>query len=377
MALDDERWLDGLDGDGREQRRKLLALLRAQGFSEQDLLLALAENRLALLAVDRVLSGTYSATEIEQLTGLPAEVVMRIRRQVGLAEPGPEDRVFSERDIEAARSMRMFLDAGFSEDAIAEISAVLGEGMSRLAATITNAALRTFLRKGDAEEEVAQRFATLAEELTPAVEPILVSGFNAHLRDSVRRGMLGRRELETGEPAVEQELAVGFADLVGFTRLGAELGGGEVGWVAGRLARLAQTVTHPPVRLIKTIGDAVMFVSTDQGELVAVALELVDAVAAEGLPSLRAGIAFGPVTPRTGDYFGNIVNLASRVTGSARPGSVLCTVQVRDACPDRFDWSFAGRHRLKGMSAPVPLYRARQRTPEDASVARKPRAGRR
>ena len=84
------------------------------------------------------------------------------------------------------------------------------------------------------------------------------------LRDRVRRGMLGRRERETGEPAVEQELAVCFADLVGFTRPRRRARGGEVGGVAGRLARLATDVTHPPVRLVKTIGDAVMFVSPDQ-----------------------------------------------------------------------------------------------------------------
>jgi adenylate cyclase len=92
-----------------------------------------------------------------------------------------------------------------------------------------------------------------------------------------------------------------------------------------------------------------------------VALELVDAVAAEDLPSLRAGIGFGAVMLRAGDYFGNTVNVASRVTGAARPGSVLCTAEVRDASPDQFDWSFAGRFLLKGVSGPTPLYRARKR----------------
>jgi adenylate cyclase len=237
---------------------------------------------------------------------------------------------------------------------------VLGEGMSRLAATITAAFLQTFLRKGDSEEDAALRFAQLAEQLTPATEPILISGFNTHLRDAVRRGMLGRRELATGEPPAEQQQCICFADLVGFTRLGSEAAVGEVGSVAGRLARLAADTVRPPVRLIKTIGDAAMFVSQQPAPIVALALELVDAVAAEDLPSLRAGIGYGAVTLRAGDYFGNTVNVASRVTGAARPGSVLCTAEVRDVCPDQFDWSFAGRHRLKGVSGPTPLYRARR-----------------
>jgi adenylate cyclase len=359
VDFDDDQWLAGLDGSEREQRRKLLRLLADDGFSEQELRVAVAENRLALLPVDRTLGGTHSAREIEQRSGLPADVLVRMRRRVGLTEPRVDERVFSETDIEAARSTKMFLDAGFSEDAIIEITAVLGEGMSRLAATITASFLQTFLRKGDSEEEVALRFAQLAEQLTPAAEPILVSAFNAHLRDAVRRGMLGRRELATGEPP-EQQLCICFADLVGFTRLGSELAVGEVGSVAGRLGRLAADTVRPPVRLVKTIGDAAMFVSPEPAPIVAVALELVDAVAAEDLPSLRAGIGFGAVTLRAGDYFGNTVNVASRVTGAARPDSVLCTAEVRDACAEQFDWSFAGRHRLKGVAGPTPLYRARK-----------------
>jgi class 3 adenylate cyclase len=62
---------------------------------------------------------------------------------------------------------------------------------------------------------------------------------------------------------------------------------------------------------------------------------------------------------RAGDFYGNSVNLASRVTGIARPGSVLCTEEVRDAALDQFDWSFAGKHRLKGVGSQA-LYRARR-----------------
>jgi adenylate cyclase len=113
------------------------------------------------------------------------------------------------------------------------------------------------------------------------------------------------------------------------------------------------------VRLIKTIGDAAMFVSADPGPLVEVALELVEAFEEEELPSLRAGIALGTAVIRAGDYYGNSVNLASRVTGVARPGSVLCTREVRDAARERFSWSAAGRHKLKGVAGATPLFRPR------------------
>lgn len=355
--------LDGLEGAERGQREQLLARLVDDGFSLDDLRKAVQENRLALLPVDEVLGGAYSAEEIEERTDLPAGMMVRIRRLHGLPEPRPEDKVFSEEDIEAARSTKLFLDAGFSEERIIEITRVLGEGMGRLATTIIAAFAQTFLQKGDNEEEVALRFAELAEQLTPATAPILVAAFNAHLREAVSRAMLGRAEIESGDALGSQELAICFADLVGFTRLGNQVEVLELGTVAGRLAELSASITESPVRLIKTIGDAAMFVSPDPAPLVGVALELIAAFEREDLPSLRAGIASGPALVRAGDYYGNSVNLASRVTGVARPGSALCTQDVRDAAPDAYEWSPAGRFRLKGVSGQTRLYRARSLAP--------------
>jgi adenylate cyclase len=112
---------------------------------------------------------------------------------------------------------------------------VLGESMSRVAATSTAAFVDTFLEPGDSEQEVALRFEALARQLAPAVAPVLVAAFNAHLRDSVRRGILGRAERETGQALGAQEVTVCFADLVGFTRLGGEVEAWELGSVAVKL----------------------------------------------------------------------------------------------------------------------------------------------
>jgi adenylate cyclase len=366
MDFDALGLLVGLEGEERAERRHLLDRLAEDGYSETELVKAVKENRLALLPVERVLGGTYTAGEVEERTGLPAGTMARTRRQHGLPASEPEDRVFSDEDIEAAKSMKLFLDAGFAAERVDEITRVLGEGMGRLAATIAASFVETFLEAGESEDEVALRFAQLAEQLTPAFAPILVAAFKAHLRDSVQRGVLGLAELEAGDIAGAQDMAVCFADLVGFTRLGGQVEVGELSTVAGRLASLATAFTEPPVRLVKTIGDAAMFVSPAPAPLVEVALKLVDAFEAEELPSLRAGIAFGPALVRAGDYYGNSVNLASRVTGVARPGSVLCTREIRDAARDAFQWSSAGRHKLKGVSGPTPLYRARHND-EDAA----------
>jgi adenylate cyclase len=205
----------------------------------------------------------------------------------------------------------------------------------------------------------------------------------------VRRGVLSRAERESGQIQAGQEIGVCFADLVGFTSLSAELEVDQLGSVVSRLGELSADVAVDPVRLVKTIGDAAMFVSPELPQLIDAALSLVESAEHADLPAMRAGIAHGPAVIRAGDFYGNSVNLASRVTGVARPGSVLCTEEVRDAAADEFDWSFAGKHRLKGVG-PQSLFRAR-RLGDDSEPgsdkhssagrrgegARKPRADRR
>jgi adenylate cyclase len=358
--------LDGLEGHERDARVALLEQLISEGFSEQELRAAVAEDRLALVPVERVLGGTYTAAEVEERTGVPASLVIRIRRLQGLPEPGADERAFSDEDVEAARSTRLFLEAGMGEETVVTITRVLGETMSRLAATTTAGFAGAFLKPGDSEEDVARRFSALAEQLVPALSPVLLSAFKAHLREQVRRAVLSQAERESGRLAVEQEQAVCFVDLVGFTRLGGELEAQELGGVVGTFSELAADVAEGPVRLVKTIGDAAMFVSREPGPLIEAALRLVDAAQEADLPAARAGIACGLTTFRAGDFYGHAVNLASRITGIARPGSVLCDQRAHDAAGETFDWSFAGRHRLKGIGEAVPLYRARPLSEEPA-----------
>jgi adenylate cyclase len=321
-----------------------------------------AEDRLALLPVERALGGRYTAAQVEDLTGLPAESMIRYQRLLGLPAASPEEAAFRDEDIEAARSLRLFLDAGFDPDQIAQITRVLGEAMARLAAATTAAFASSFLRAGDSELDVARRFSELTARLAPAIAPVLMAAYRAQLHDGLRRAMLSSGERRSGVLATDQELAVGFADLVGFTSLGGEIEAEELAGVAGQFAQLATEVARPPVRLVKTIGDGAMLVSRDVEPLVQAALSLVASCEAADLPALRAGVAWGTAGLSAGDVYGHAVNLASRVTGIARPGSVLCTQEVHDAAPDAFDWSFARRHRLKGIGDAVPLYRARKRT---------------
>jgi adenylate cyclase len=279
----------------------------------------------------------------------------------------------------------MFLEAGIGEEAIGEITRVLGEAMSRVADTTVAAFADAFLQAGDSEQDVAWRFAALAERLVPAFSPVLLAAYKAHLREAVQRGVISQAELEAGQLVGELEIAVCFADMVGFTALGGQLEAQELGTVVSRFGELAGEVAESDVRLVKTIGDAAMLSCPEPAPLVQAALSLLESVEDADLPSVRAGVAYGRATPRAGDLFGNAVNLASRVTGIARPGSVLCTAEVRESARDEFDWSYAGKHRMKGLGESLALYRPRplhmtapaEEADGSGAVPRRPRAGRR
>jgi adenylate cyclase len=159
-----------------------------------------------------------------------------------------------------------------------------------------------------------------------------------------------------------REVAVCFADLVGFTRLGEEVAPDELGRLATRMEALAYDVASPPVRLVKTIGDAAMLAAPEPEPLLGAALALLDAAEAEGgdFPQLRAGAALGLAVPSAGDWFGRPVNLASRITSIARPGSLLVERELCDAAGGRYRASFAGERRLRGIREPVRLFRMRR-----------------
>jgi adenylate cyclase len=354
--------LDDLEGEERSARLKLLERLARDGVGLDELQEAVAEDRLPLLPLERVLGGRHTAREVAERAGISVEVLLRNRRALGLPDAGPDDRVFSDDDVEGARALKLLLDSGLPEDAMLEATRVLGEGMARFAATAAALFSTTFLQPGDTELDVALRYEAMAKQLTPATTPLLVSALSAHLRESTRQGMLSRAQREAGSAQRTQEIVVCFADLVGFTTLGSQIDPQELGLVAGRLAGLAADVVSEPVRLVKTIGDAVMLASVEPEPLLDTGLALLDAADAEGeaFPQLRAGMAVGAALSRAGDWFGRPVNLASRITSIARPGSLLAEREARESARDAYDWSYAGERRLRGIRDPVALFRARR-----------------
>jgi adenylate cyclase len=361
-----EGLLDGLDGESREARAELLEHLLADGATLEELRKAVAEDRLALLPVERVLAGEgkYTSREVAERSGLDPEFQDRLWRALGLALADPdEDRIYSDEDVNAAATVVRFLDAGFSEETVLEVCRVLGDSMARLAATVGGVVGETLVRPGDTERDLGLRYAQVTRELGPQLEPLILHVLNLHQRENAKRVVVNQADIASGSLRGATEIAVCFADLVDFTRLGEDIEPALLGQVAGRLNDIALEVTVPPVRLVKTIGDAVMLVSPrDVDPLLETALALLECSDQEGeeFPQLRIGVASGEALGRAGDWYGHPVNLASRVTAYARPGSILATNEVHEAARGDYRWSRAGVRRFKGIREPVGLMRVRR-----------------
>jgi adenylate cyclase len=366
MAIDFERegLLKGTRGKARDARRELLEELASDGASLDDLRRAVEEDRLVLLPVERVLEGEgrrYTAAEVAERAGVEEDLLRRNRLALGLPDPGSDEPAFGEEDVEAAQTIAALRAAGVPDEGILEVSRVIGLALAQVAAASRALVAESTLAEGGTEAEVGRRLAERARELGPMMGPLLEYVLNLHLRELVRSDVIGRAEIASGRLPGAQEVTACFADMVGFTKLGEQLPPEELGALTGRLAELASDVADSPVRLVKMIGDAAMLVSPDNDALLNAALALVARSEAEGegFPPLRAGLARGPALARAGDWYGRPVNLASRITDIAYPGSVLVSEEVHDAASEGYKWSLAGERRLKGIDGRVKLYRAR------------------
>lgn len=367
-----EGLLDGLTGSERSDRLALLERLAGEGVRIEELRAAVAEGRLAFLPLERALAGEprYTPREVAELAGIEINELERQWRSVGIAVPRRDLVCLSREDLEAAHRQRALIDAGLDTDAIAELGRTIAVSMSQFAAASRQALASAYFDPDDSEGELSDQISRQTEALLPLVAPTLEYVYRLQLREQLRHAaVLGGERAVPGAELV----TVAFADLVGYTELGEDVPAEELGRVTGRLDEVARDVAHGPVRLVKLIGDAAMLSCPDTSTLLDALLEIIAAMAADGdYPWVRAGVARGPVVNRAGDYYGAPVNLASRITGVARPGTVLGSAEVREAAlaeGDRFTFSKPIRRHLKGISGTVELYRCRAAEDEAAATA--------
>jgi adenylate cyclase len=362
---DIDELLGDLEGNARAERAELIEWLFEQGITAEEIRGTSAP---LLLATRRVIGddGTHVSTrEIAEAYGIDLDLLQRVQRAIGLARIDDADAAVHMRaDAEAAAYVRHFFKLGLDPDNLVLVTRVLAEGLSHAAEVMRYTALAAVIEPGTTELEIAKRSHALVSQITPLLGPWIEEMLFMQLRNMMETEAVTASERAAGAPLPgARQVTVAFADLVGFTRLGEEVPAEELGQLANRLADLARDTAVPPVRFIKTIGDAVMFVCTDPAPLLDAVLKLVEITDGDNdFPRLRAGIASGSAVSRAGDWFGSPVNLASRVTAVARPGTVLAAESARDDLGDGagFSWSFAGARHLKGIKGEVRLYRARR-----------------
>ena len=355
-----------LDGtDDRAARLELLRTLESEGFTLDELREAAQHDRLALLPVERVLAGDgklYTKEEIAEETGLDIEFMNEAARALGVPAREPGERAITKEELELSRSAKALLDAGLPEEAFLELTAVMSRSMANIAATFTSIFGEALLQPGDTERSLGLRYAETLRNLGPLAAPTLEQMFNLRMREQMREAVISQAELQSGQLAGAQPITVGFVDIVGFTRLGEDVAPEELGPVVRGFERTVAEAVDSPVRLVKTIGDAAMLVAPEPGPVLNTVLDLVER-SKDDSPLLRGGVASGEGLPRAGDWYGRPVNLASRLTGFAKRGSVVASKEVHDALEDGYDWSDAGKRRFKGVKGTVEVFRVRR--PQD------------
>lgn len=271
----------------------------------------------------------YRRNEIAAEAGLTVEHARRLWRAVGFPDVGDEAVAFTDGDLGALRDLQRLVDGGVLDDDLAvSVTRAFGHNAARLVEWLYDALVEHLVDQGCTVEQAHRTAVQQAAEHLDDLERLLVFVWRRQLAAVSARALAAAdRETTTGE------LSVGFADLVSYTRLSQKLEERELAGLVERFQRRsADVIAAAHGRLVKTVGDEVLFVADSPVDAATIGLELAEAMAEDPvLPDVRVGVATGTVLTRLGDVFGATVNLASRLTALAAPGTVLVDRSTADA----------------------------------------------
>ena len=350
----------------------LIASLQAGGIPVEALATAFRAGSLTLDFLDDPAYENFSAlsgltfNDLASQTGIPVELLTVIREAIGSAVPLPTDRI---REIELAvvPLLKAQLDSGYPIEAVERGLRTMGDSLRR-AAIAEAGSFATFViepvaaNEGVTGADISAASVVATKRMRPTLDDALLAIYHAQQAHAWTTNMLlgfERSLASTGIlTRVDRPEAMCFLDITGYTRLTAQRGDSAAAELADQLRRMVQrTSTQHGGRPVKWLGDGVMFHFRDPGPGVVAALEMAAAMAPAGLPPAHVGLHAGPVLFQDGDYYGQTVNVASRIAEYARPGEVLVSQAVVDAT-DAGSVTFAevGMVELKGVEESVRLH---------------------
>ena len=347
---------------------RLVARMRARGHSLEEIRDAVESGRLAFGYLQELfpsVKATHTLDEAAAETGLEPDLIETIFTTMGL--PAAAVAQITDNDLELLRYGAAALLAGLPLVAFLQLVRVYGQAMAQIA----DAEVRLFhmyvheplMRAGVPGVAMAEEMEGLVAEVLPLASPVMDHVHQRLLAHFVDQDVVGHMESElAGREHLDLghlRVAIAFADLAGYTRMTEELGDEHAVGVVERFVSEVEHTLPDDARIIKTIGDEVMVVSSDPAALVDWAVGFQELHDTRPLP--RIGMHYGEVVYRDGDYYGREVNQAARVSARAGGGEVLVTRPVVDAAGPHLEFEHIGEVRLKGFTEPTELFLARVR----------------
>ncbi len=312
----------------------------------------------------------HSLAEAAEVIGLDVETVRRLWAATGYtAEQG---EMLTDDDIEAITVFKRLMEAGFPENALVEGARVYSDSMSRVA-EMESKLFHFYIHKrlqaeGMPEEELFRRVETAGDAARPLIEPTLLYFHRKSWQRSIREDWVMHVAeeaglIKTGDVPGQLQAAIVFIDLSSFTPLAEAMGDATAADVLDRFSIIVRrSVGAFDGRVVKQIGDAFMIIFQSARSAVACALEIDAETAKEPqFPAVRAGIQWGDLLYREGDYVGTNVNIAARLASEADRHQVLVTADVRREAAelDGIEFLRLGKRALKGLGGRFELFAAR------------------
>jgi adenylate cyclase len=272
-----------------------------------------------------------SAVDVAERTGVSAAQAGRFWQALGFPGVADEDRVFTQKDADMLRAAAAILEREtLAPDVLVQMTRATGQALARVATmhvlSIADGIVAVMRAPDMSEKDRADAVATLAESLLRSHEPFIGYIWRRHMLAAIMQTIASANERAGGE----ETGTVGFADLVDFTAISQQLSDHELAQMVERFEQIAyEQIPDRGGRVVKMLGDEIMFSNVDAHAAAETALALAAACEADPVvPEVRVGIALGPTLAWEGDLYGNTVNLASRLVGIAHPGTVLVSDEL-------------------------------------------------